>query len=211
MSYAKIFHDDTTDYEQILSAVKEHFDEEKHMGDENWYDDFLHEEIDAYVVKYDYDAEKVVIKYDVFKAISLYEDQYGEDYYIEKNEKNYKNYLKLYYAIIDVEFIDKYSEELEDMANEDKYMKKRIEDQFKMIEELKKENEELKKKVAELTPAPTPRKLEDPINEIKEVKKEPKKMYKCPCGAELNDKARWRVIKHEETGAHKKWVEANKK
>ena len=144
MSSAKVLHHKPTDYEQILSAVKEHFDEEKHMGDETWFYDAIHEEIDNYVVKYEYDAVIVVDSYGVFDAISLYKDQYGE---FEIEETTIKNYLKLYYVIIDDEFMRRYRDELEDMANEEKNMKKRIEDQFKMIEELKKENEELKKKL----------------------------------------------------------------
>ena len=206
------FHDTTTDYEQILSAVKEHFDEEKHMGDETWYYDARHEEIDAYVVKYDYEAKQVVNSYDVFRAISLCKEQYGE---FEIEDTPSKNYLKLYYVIIEEEFMKRYSDELEDMANEDKNMKKRIEEQFKMIEELKKENEELKKKVAELTPAPTPRREvhPDPVNEIKEVKEEPKdKKYKCPCGAVLSDNSKWYITNHaKRSKAHIRWVEANKK
>ena len=214
MLFKQHFYDNITDYDQILSAVKEHFDEEKHMGDENWFCDAIHEEIDAYVVKYDYEAKEVVLKYGVFKAISLYEEEYG-DFEIDKNDYD-KNYLKLYYVIIEEEFMRRYRDELEDMANEDKNMKKRIEDQFKMIEELKKENEELKKKVAELTPAPTPRKIEDPVNEIKEVKEEPKEeKYKCGCGAVLTIKRGqkdWYINNHtKKSGAHKRWVEANKK
>jgi len=208
MSSAKVFHDTTTDYEQILSAVKEHFDENRHAG-EDWYYDALHEEIDNYVVKYDYEAEQVVLKYDVFKALSLYKEHFGT---LDVEEEPSKNYLKLYYVIIDVEFMRRYRRELEDMGDYEKQMKKRIEDQFKMIEELKKENEELKKKVAELTPAPTPRKIEDPVNEIKEVKEEPKKKYKCVCGAVLSDDSKWYVTNHEKRSkAHIRWVEANKK
>jgi hypothetical protein len=208
MSSAKVFHDTTTDYEQILSAVKEHFDENRHAG-EDWYYDALHEEIDNYVVKYDYEAKQVVNSYDVFKALSLYKEHFGT---LDVEEEPSKNYLKLYYVIIDVEFMRRYRRELEDMGDYEKQMKKRIEEQFKMIEELKKENEELKKKVAELTPAPTPRKIEDPVNEIKEVKEEPKKKYKCVCGAVLSDDSKWYVTNHEKRSkAHIRWVEANKK
>jgi len=207
MSSAKVFHDTTTDYEQILSAVKEHFDENTHAG-EDWYYDALHEEIDNYVVKYDYEAKQVVNSYDVFKALSLYKEHFGT---LDVEEEPSKNYLKLYYVIIDDEFMRRYRDELEDMANEEKNMKKRIEDQFKMIEELKKENEELKKKVAELTPAPTPRKIEDPVNEIVEVKEE---KYKCGCGAVLTIKRgqkNWYINNHEKSKGHQRWVEANKK
>jgi len=201
------FHDTTTDYEQILNAVKEHFDEEKGMGDNTWFYDAVHEEIDAYVVKYDYEAKQVVNSYDVFRAISLYKEQYG-DFEIEESPS--KNYLKLYYVIIEEEFMKRYQSKLEDMANEEKYLKDRIEEQFKMIEELKKQNEELKKKVAELTPAPTPRKVEDPVNEIKEEPK--KKQYKCPCGSVLSDNSKWYITNHEKRSkAHIRWVEANKK
>jgi len=207
------FHDTITDYEQILSGVKESFEEEKHMGDDTWFYDILHETIDGYVCKYDYEAKQVVNSYDVFRAIALCKERYGE-YEIEEIPS--KNYLKLYYVIIEEEFMERYKDELEDMANEDKNMKKRIEEQFKMIEKLKKENEELKKKVAELTPKPTPRKEEhpDPVNEIEEVKEE-KKKYKCGCGAVLTLKKgqeEWYITNHaKRSGAHKKWVEANKK
>ena len=129
--------------EQILCAVEESFDEKEHMGDDTWFYDILHETIDGYVCKYDYEAKEVVNSYDVFRAISLCKEQYGE---FEIEETPSKNYLKLYYVIIEEEFMKRYKDELEDMANEDKNMKKRIEEQFKMIEELKKENEELKKK-----------------------------------------------------------------
>jgi len=208
MLFKQNFHDDTTDYLQILSAVKEHFDEEKHIGDDTWFYDALHEEIDAYVVKYDYEAKQVVLKYDVFEAIAICKEKYGE---FEIEEEHSNNYLKLYYLIIEEVMMDNYQQELEDMANEDKQMKKRIEEQFKMIEELKKENEELKKKVAELTPAPTPRKIEDPVNEIKEVKEE---KYKCGCGAVLTIKRgqkNWYINNHEKSKGHQRWVEANKK
>ena len=208
MLFKQNFHDDTTDYDQILSAVKEHFDKEKHMGDDTWYYDALHEEIDAYVVRYDYEAKKIVLKYGVFEAICICDETYGE---FEIDKKDYdRNYLKLYYLIIEEVMMDNFKQELEDMANEDKQMKKRIEEQFKMIEELKKENEELKKKVAELTPAPTPRKIEDPVNEIKEEPK--KKEYRCPCGAVLSDNSKWYITNHEKRSkAHIRWVEANKK
>jgi len=207
------FHDTITDYEQILSAVKESFEEEKHMGDDTWFYDILHETIDGYVCKYDYEAKEVVNSYDVFRAISLCKEQYGE---FEIEETPSKNYLKLYYVIIEEEFMKRYKDELEDMANEDKNMKKRIEEQFKMIEELKKENEELKKKVAELTPKPTPRKVDNPVEEIEEVKEEPKKQvkekYKCPCGSVLSDNSKWYITNHEKRSkAHIRWVEANKK
>ena len=208
MSSAKVFHDTTTDYEQILYAVKEHFDENKHAG-EDWYYDALHEEIDNYVVKYDYEAEQVVLKYDVFKALSLYKEHFGT---LDVEEEPSKNYLKLYYVIIDVEFMRRYRHELEDMGDYEKQMKKRIEDQFKMIEELKKENEELKKKVAELTPAPTPRRENhpDPVNEIVEEPK--KKEYRCPCGAVLSQNDKWYITNHEKRSkGHQRWVEANKK
>jgi len=209
MFFQQDFHDTTTDYLQILSAVKQHFDEEKHIGDDTWFYDALHEEIDAYVVKYDYEAKQVVLKYDVFEAIAICKEKYEE---FEIEDTPTKNYLKLYYLIIEEVMMDNFIQELEDMANEDKQMKKRIEEQFKMIEELKKENEELKKKVAELTPAPTPRKIEDPVNEIKEVKEEPKKKYKCVCGAVLSDDSKWYVTNHEKRSkAHIRWVEANKK
>ena len=207
------FHDTITDYEQILSGVKESFEEEKHMGDDTWFYDILHETIDDYVCKYDYEAKGVVNSYDVFRAISLCKEQYGE---FEIEEIPSKNYLKLYYVIIEEEFMRRYKDELEDMANEDKNMKKRIEEQFKMIEELKKENEELKKKVAELTPKPTPRKVDNPVEEIEEVKEEPKKevkeKYKCPCGSVLSDNSKWYITNHEKRSkAHIRWVEANKK
>lgn len=209
MSSAKVFHHKPTDYEQILSAVKEHFDEEKHMGDETWFYYAIGEEINAYVERFEYDAVIVVDMYGVFDAISLYKDQYGE---FEIEETTIKNYLKLYYVIIDDEFMRRYRDELEDMANEEKNMKKRIEDQFKMIEELKKENEELKKKVAELTPAPTPRRENhpDPVNEIVEEPK--KKEYRCPCGAVLSQNDKWYITNHEKRSkGHQRWVEANKK
>jgi len=208
MSSAKVFHDTTTDYEQILSAVKEHFDENRHAG-EDWYYDALHEEIDNYVVKYDYEAKQVVNSYDVFKALSLYKEHFGT---LDVEEEPSKNYLKLYYVIIDVEFMRRYRDELEDMGDYEKQMKKRIEDQFKMIEELKKENEELKKKVAELTPAPTPRRENhpDPVNEIVEEPK--KKEYRCPCGAVLSQNDKWYITNHEKRSkGHQRWVEANKK
>ena len=197
----------TTDYEQILNAVKESFDEEKNMGDDTWFYDAMHEEIDAYVSKYDYEAKKVVDGYGVFDAIKVYKDRFGD---FEIDESATKNYLTLYYVIIEEEFMTKYQEELEDMANKDKIMKKMIEEQFKIIEELKKENEELKKKVAELTPAPTPRKVDNPVEEIEE---EPKKeKYKCPCGSVLSDNSKWYIANHEKRSkAHIKWVEANKK
>lgn len=205
------FHDTITDYEQILNAVKEHFNEEEHMGDKNWFYDAKHEEIDAYVMRYDYEAKQVVNSYDVFRAINTYKDHFG-DFEIDEEDLS-RNYLKLYYVIIEEEFMDKYRDELEDMANEEKNMKMRIEEQFKMIEELKKENEELKKKVAELTPAPTPRKVDNPVEEIEEVKEEPKKeKYKCPCGSVLSDNSKWYISNHEKRSkAHIKWVEANKK
>ena len=206
------FHDTITDYEQILSGVKESFEEEKHMGDDTWFYDILHETIDDYVCKYDYEAKGVVNSYDVFRAISLCKEQYGE---FEIEEIPSKNYLKLYYVIIEEEFMRRYKDELEDMANEDKNMKKRIEEQFKMIEELKKENEELKKKVAELTPKPTPRQVDNPVEEIEEVKeekKEVKEKYKCPCGSVLSDNSKWYITNHEKRSkAHIRWVEANKK
>lgn len=209
MSSTKVFRDTTTDYEQILSAVKEHFDEEKHMGDETWFYDAIGEEINAYVERFYYEAKIVVDSYGVFEAISLCKDQYGE---FEIEETTIKNYLKLYYVIIDEEFMRRYRDELEDMANEEKNMKKRIEEQFKMIEELKKENEELKKKVAELTPAPTPRRENhpDPVNEIVEEPK--KKEYRCPCGAVLSQNDKWYITNHEKRSkGHQRWVEANKK
>jgi predicted RNase H-like nuclease (RuvC/YqgF family) len=89
-------------------------------------------------------------------------------------------------------------------------MKKRIEEQFKMIEELKKENEELKKQISELTPAPTPRKVDNPVEEIEEEPK--KKKYKCECGAVLGQDDKWYIDNHKKRSkAHLKWVEANNK
>jgi hypothetical protein len=206
------FHDTITDYEQILSAVEESFDEEEHMGDDTWYCDTLHETIDGYVCRFDYEAKEVVDGYGVFDAIKVCKEKFGD---FEIEESNHKNYLKLYYVIIEEEFMNKYQRKLEDMANKDKIMEKRIEEQFNMIEELKKENEELKKKVAELTPKPTPRKVDNPVEEIEEVKeekKEVKEKYKCPCGSVLSDNSKWYIANHEKRSkAHIKWVEANKK
>ena len=206
------FTDRYTDYEQILSAVEESFDEEEHMGDDTWYYDTLHETIDGYVCKFDYEAKEVVDGYGVFDAIKVCKEKFGD---FEIEESNHKNYLKLYYVIIEEEFMNKYQRKLEDMANKDKIMEKRIEEQFNMIEELKKENEELKKKVAELTPKPTPRQVNNPVEEIEEVKeekKEVKEKYKCPCGSVLSDNSKWYITNHEKRSkAHIKWVEANKK
>ena len=206
------FTDRYTDYEQILSAVEESFDEEEHMGDDTWFYDTLHETIDGYVMKFDYEAKEVVDGYGVFDAINVYKDKCGD---FEIEESNHKNYLKLYYVIIEEEFMNKYQRKLEDMANKDKIMEKRIEEQFNMIEELKKENEELKKKVAELTPKPTPRQVNNPVEEIEEVKeekKEVKEKYKCPCGSVLSDNSKWYITNHEKRSkAHIKWVQANKK
>lgn len=109
------FHDTITDYEQILSAVKESFEEEKHMGDDTWFYDAKHEAIDNYVCKYDYEAKQVVDDYGVFDAIKLCKDHYCD---FEIDESPIKNYLKLYYVIIEEEFMTKYQDELEGMASE---------------------------------------------------------------------------------------------
>ena len=109
------------DMKQIFKSILKHYDQEEHEGDDNWHCDARHEEIDAYCVRYDYEAKEIVDKYGVFKAIKLYQDQYGE-YVIDDNE--HKNYMLLYYLIIEEQLMDDYQEKLENYKgdyNEDEF------------------------------------------------------------------------------------------
>jgi hypothetical protein len=88
-------------YDQLVNEIKEHYDKEE-------YYDALHEVIDNYVTKYDYEAKEVIDKYGVFKIIEEYENQYG-DFEIDKSEM--KNYMKLYYILIYNYIMENYMEE----------------------------------------------------------------------------------------------------
>lgn len=100
-------------YDELVNEIKEHYNKEEHYGDDTWYYDAKHEVIDNYVTKYDYEAKEVVSKYGVFKLIEEYESQYG-DFEIDKSE--YKNYLVLYYVLIDNYIMDNHIEKLEQLC-----------------------------------------------------------------------------------------------
>ena len=103
------------DTEAIYNAIIEQYDEEKHKGDDTWYYDIKSEEIDDYCLKYDYEAKEVVDEYGVFDAIKLYQDDNGE-FDIEDN--NRRNYLKLFYLIVDEAVMKEYGEKLEKYNSE---------------------------------------------------------------------------------------------
>jgi hypothetical protein len=88
------------DFDYILNSICD----TEEVNEDNYYD-YLHEAIEGYVMRYDYEMEKLVNDYGVFKAIKLYKDDFGE-YVIDDNES--KNYLTLGYIIIKKLFDDKY-------------------------------------------------------------------------------------------------------
>ena len=100
-------------YDNLLDDIHKYYNKEEHYGDDTWYYDAKHEVIDNYVTKYDYEAKEVVSKYGVFKLIEEYESQYG-DFEIDKSE--YKNYLVLYYVLIDNYIMDNHIEKLEQLC-----------------------------------------------------------------------------------------------
>ena len=45
-------------YEQLVDEIiNDYYNEEEHKGDDTWYYDALHEVIDSYVCRYDYEAK----------------------------------------------------------------------------------------------------------------------------------------------------------
>jgi hypothetical protein len=103
-------------YIQLVDEIKELYDKEEHYGDDTWFYDAKHEVIDNYVVKYDYEAKEVIDKYGVFKIIQEYKDEYG-DFEIDKKET--KNYMCLYYFLIDNYITENHHKELEKLSIED--------------------------------------------------------------------------------------------
>jgi hypothetical protein len=69
--------------------------------------DLVHQAIDDYVCLSYQDAEDLVKKYDVFKAIRLYNASY-DNFIADDDDK--KNYNSLAYMIIENIFLDKYPE-----------------------------------------------------------------------------------------------------
>jgi acetone carboxylase gamma subunit len=51
-----------------------------------------------------------------------------------------------------------------------------------------------------LTPAPTPRKVDNPVEEIEEEPK--KKKYKCECGSVLGQDDKWYIDNHKKEVKH---------
>jgi len=98
---------DTT---EIFKSIIKQYNYNEHKDDDSWYYDIKHEVIDEYCMKYDYQAKEIVNSYGVFKAIKLHQDQYGE---FEINENESKNYLILFYVILDEQLMNDHQEELE--------------------------------------------------------------------------------------------------
>jgi hypothetical protein len=88
------------DFDYILNSICD----TEEVNEDNYYD-YLHEAIDGYVMRYDYEMKKLVNDYGVFKAIKLYKDDFGD---FEINDNESKNYLTLGYIIIKKLFDDKY-------------------------------------------------------------------------------------------------------
>lgn len=105
-------------YEQLVDEIiNDYYNEEEHKGDDTWYYDALHEVIDSYVCRYDYEAKEVVDKYGVFNAISDYNDEGMGDFEIDESAT--KNYMKLYYILIYRFIMDNYTEKLESVSTKD--------------------------------------------------------------------------------------------
>ena len=103
-------------YDNLVDEINEYYNKEEHFGDDTWYYDAKHEVIDNYVTKYDYEAKEVIDKYGVFKIIQEYKDEYG-DFEIDKNDT--KNYMCLYYFLIDNYIMENHIKELEQLCIED--------------------------------------------------------------------------------------------
>ena len=105
-------------YEELVDQIiNDYYNEEKHKGDDTWYYDALHDVIDSYVCRYDYEAKEVVDKYGVFNAISDYNDEGIGDFEIDESAT--KNYMKLYYILIYRFIMDNYTEKLESVSTKD--------------------------------------------------------------------------------------------
>lgn len=103
-------------YDNLVDEINEYYDKAEHYGDDTWYYDAKHEVIDNYVSNNDYEAKEVVNKYGVFKLIQEYENEYGK-FDIDKNEL--KNYMTLYYILIDNYIMENHFRELEQISKED--------------------------------------------------------------------------------------------
>ena len=101
---------------RLLDEIHTYYDKHEHYDDDTWYYDAKHEVIDNYVTNHDYEAKEVIDKYGVFKIIQEYTDEYGE-FVIDKNEK--KNYMCLYYHLIDKYIMENHIKELEQLCKED--------------------------------------------------------------------------------------------
>lgn len=105
------------DTDEIYDSIIEHYDKEKHKQNDTWYYDSWDQAIDDYCFILDARiAKEVVDEYGVFKAIKLYEDKYGE-YVVYDSES--KNYLMLFYVIVEERLLDEYQEKLKNYKGED--------------------------------------------------------------------------------------------
>jgi len=103
-------------YDNLVDKINEYYDKTEHYGDDTWYYDAKHEVIDNYVLNNVHEAKEVVNKYGVFKLIQEYENEYGK-FDIDKNEL--KNYMTLYYILIDNYIMENHFRELEQISKED--------------------------------------------------------------------------------------------
>ena len=116
MPSKSFFYEYSKSYDDLINDIISCYDKKKHYGDDTWYYDFKHQFIDEYVVNYDFEAKEVVNKYGVFKLIEEYENQYGK-FEIDKSE--YKNYLVLYYVLIDNYIMENHIDKLEQECKND--------------------------------------------------------------------------------------------
>lgn len=111
-----VYIDIDIDIEQIYNSILDYYDKEEHKGDDTWFYYAKHEVIDDYCVKFEKDAKEIVNKYGIFKAIKLHQDNFGE---FIINDRENKNYLMLFYLIIDEKLMDEYQDKLENIRCED--------------------------------------------------------------------------------------------
>ena len=116
MPSKSFFYEYSKSYDELIDDIISCYNKKEHYGDDCWFYDFKHQFIDEYVVKYDYEAKEVVNKYGVFELIEEYENQYGK-FVIDKNEL--KNYLVLYYVLIDNYIMENHIEKLEKECKND--------------------------------------------------------------------------------------------